>query len=172
MTTDEIIENVIERETGGRADGGYTNDPSDPGGETKWGIAKRSHPELDIKNLTREMAKAIYVREYVEAPGFLHISDDALRAQLVDFGVNSGPARAIRFLQRLLRVEPTGILDGVTISTLWKHDPLLLNDALAGARAKFIDELTDARPEMKKFEEGLESRALDFVESVPPLKNA
>ena len=56
-------------ETGGDPDGAYTNDPADPGGETRWGIAKRFHPDVDIKNLTREGAEAIYQKEYWEAAG-------------------------------------------------------------------------------------------------------
>ena len=50
---DDIIEVVLEHE------GGYVNDPKDPGGETNFGIAKRSHPDVDIKNLTKEDAKEI-----------------------------------------------------------------------------------------------------------------
>lgn len=45
-------------------EGGYVNDPADPGGETKYGISKRFHPDLDIKNLTLEEAKDIYHSEY------------------------------------------------------------------------------------------------------------
>lgn len=45
-------------------EGGYTNDPDDPGGETKFGIAKKYHPNVDIKNLTLEQAKEIYRKEY------------------------------------------------------------------------------------------------------------
>lgn len=161
MTIDEILEDVLKRE------GGYSADPADPGGETKFGISKRAHPDVDIKALTKEAALEIYRQQYVLAPGFDRIPDPALQAQLIDFGVNSGPERAIRFLQRLLRVDVTGELDGVTLSTLWKHDPLLVNEALAGARAKFLDDLTDRSPSMKKFEEGLESRALSFIQSVP-----
>ena len=41
-------------------EGGYVNDPKDPGGETKYGISKRAHPDVDIKNLSREKACAIY----------------------------------------------------------------------------------------------------------------
>ena len=50
MLTDfnDIIEVVLHHE------GGYVNDPKDPGGETNFGIAKRSHPDVDIKNLTKE----------------------------------------------------------------------------------------------------------------------
>lgn len=55
---------TINAETSGRADGAYTNDPDDPGGETKWGISKRYHQQVDIKNLTRPQAERIYFDEY------------------------------------------------------------------------------------------------------------
>lgn len=45
-------------------EGAYSNDPNDPGGETKFGIAKRYHQSVDIKNLTLEGARAIYYNEY------------------------------------------------------------------------------------------------------------
>lgn len=45
-------------------EGGYVNDPRDPGGETKFGIAKRFHPSIDIKNLTLDQARAIYREQY------------------------------------------------------------------------------------------------------------
>jgi len=45
-------------------EGGYVNNPKDPGGETKYGISKRSYPNLDIKNLTKEQAKSIYYADY------------------------------------------------------------------------------------------------------------
>lgn len=45
-------------------EGGYVNDPVDPGGETKYGISKRSYPDVDIPNLTLEKAQAIYERDY------------------------------------------------------------------------------------------------------------
>lgn len=55
---------TISQETGNRPDGGYTKNPDDPGGETKWGISKRFHPSVDIRNLTEDGAKAIYLSEY------------------------------------------------------------------------------------------------------------
>lgn len=55
---DECVKFVISLE------GGYVNDPNDPGGETKYGIAKRYHSKEDIKNLTIERAKEIYKEEY------------------------------------------------------------------------------------------------------------
>ena len=47
---DEIIEVVLKHE------GGYVNDPDDPGGETKYGISKKAYPDEDIKELTIERA--------------------------------------------------------------------------------------------------------------------
>ena len=55
-------------------EGGYVNHPDDPGGETKWGIAKRYHPDEDIKNLTAERAAEIYSNEYWDAAGCDEIS--------------------------------------------------------------------------------------------------
>ena len=45
-------------------EGGYVNDPQDPGGETKYGISKRRYPSEDIANLTLERAKFLYQRDY------------------------------------------------------------------------------------------------------------
>ena len=47
-------------------EGGYVNNPNDPGGETNFGICKRSYPDLDIKNLTKDIAKEIYFKEYYD----------------------------------------------------------------------------------------------------------
>jgi lysozyme family protein len=55
---DIAFENTIGLE------GSYTNDPNDPGGETNWGLSKKSNPDLDIKNLTKEQAKTIYKERY------------------------------------------------------------------------------------------------------------
>lgn len=60
----ESLAFVAKWEWGNKKDGGYTNDPLDPGGETKYGISKRAHPNEDIKNLTPERALEIYQKEY------------------------------------------------------------------------------------------------------------
>ncbi len=72
-------------------EGGYSNDPDDPGGETKWGISKRAYPNVDILNLTPEQALEIYSRDYWDAldcdsysyPNAISIFDTA-----VNCGVN------------------------------------------------------------------------------------
>jgi len=78
-------------------EGGYSNDPNDPGGETKFGICKRSYPELDISKLTLEQAKEIYYKNY-----WLKSGCDELpypfNIIVFDTAVNMGRRRAIEFL--------------------------------------------------------------------------
>ena len=72
-------------------EGGWVHHESDPGGETNWGISKRSYPHLDIKNLTREQAVAIFERDYwSQVPENL---PDDVRWFAFDICVHSGPAR-------------------------------------------------------------------------------
>lgn len=86
---------------------GYVNDPNDPGGETKWGISKRSYPNVDIKHLTRNGAKEIYQRDFW---GRIHADQmyDGLAFQAFDFAVNSGIETAVRYLQRAVGAADDG----------------------------------------------------------------
>ena len=74
-------------------EGGYVNDPDDPGGETKYGISKRMYPSLDIANLTREQAQSIYLQDY-----WNRCKCDTLSWEwalcLFDCAVNQGPGAA------------------------------------------------------------------------------
>jgi len=78
-------------------EGGYVCDPNDPGGETNWGICKRDHQDLDIKNLSKDEAIAIYAKNYWdpqwEQLGF------GLAACMFDTSVNMGKKTAQYFLQ-------------------------------------------------------------------------
>jgi hypothetical protein len=74
-------------------EGGYSFDKSDPGGETKWGISKRSHPDLDIKNLTAQQAADTYANEYWDAITGDDIPFPACVA-VFDTAVNCGVDRA------------------------------------------------------------------------------
>lgn len=78
-------------------EGGYSNDPNDPGGETKYGISKRSYPELDISKLTLKQAKEIYYQNYWLKSGCdeLPYPFDIV---VFDTAVNMGRRRAMEFL--------------------------------------------------------------------------
>jgi lysozyme family protein len=101
MTFDIAFERLMGHE------GGYVNDPQDPGGETKWGISKRSYPHVDIKNLTRDDAKGIYYRDFwapIKADQLL----DGVAFQLLDFAINSGIGTAVRHLQQAVGAADDG----------------------------------------------------------------
>lgn len=98
-----------------RHEGGYVNDPRDPGGETKYGISKRAYPNVDIANLTVEDAAAIYRRDYWDK-----LRPDELPADLAvvlfDTAVNQGVSRAIRLLQKACGVAQDGVMGPNTIA--------------------------------------------------------
>lgn len=80
-------------------EGSYVNNPSDPGGETKWGISKRAYPDEDIANLTPERASEIYARDYWDACGCDSIPYP-LCVVVFDTAVNVGPGRAKDWLRK------------------------------------------------------------------------
>ena len=81
-------------------EGLYSNDSRDPGGETKYGISKKSYPNVDIKNLTLDQATAIYLRDYWEQ--LYNNLSAKLAVRLFDLSVNLGKKKAIALLQRCL----------------------------------------------------------------------
>ncbi len=85
-----------------RNEGGYVNDPYDPGGETKFGISKRQYPDLNIALLTRDDAIAIYYRDYW-GPHHLDEMPSSIAAKVFDLAVVMGPREAIICLQRACR---------------------------------------------------------------------
>lgn len=118
MNFDDAFDRLIGNE------GGYTNNPADPGGETNWGIAKRSYPNVDIANLTKDDAKAIYLRDFWNIIGD---ADPAIKFQVFDFAVNSGISTAIRKLQAAVGVADDGHWGEVSALALASQDK---NDVL------------------------------------------
>ncbi len=108
---DNLLERLIDRE------GGYVNHPSDPGGETKFGISKRSYPTLDIKNLTRAEAKGIYFEDFIQKHRLLELADPVTLEYVLDWLVHSGPS-VIGRVQRRLGIEADGIVGAQTLEAL------------------------------------------------------
>jgi lysozyme family protein len=101
MTFDEVFDRVIGHESG------YVNDPNDPGGETKWGISKRSYPRLIIKELTRDDARKIWKEDFWSKLNADNLPD-GVQFQLFDFALHSGTDTAIRYLQKVVGVADDG----------------------------------------------------------------
>lgn len=95
-------------------EGGYVNDPKDPGGETKFGISKRSYPKEDIKAITLDRAREIYRKDFWTA---IHGDELTwpLSLFLFDAAVNQGPEVAVSLLQKSVGVAQDGSMGPRTI---------------------------------------------------------
>lgn len=102
-------------------EGGYVNNPKDPGGETKYGISKRSYPYLDIKNLTKLQAKEIYYKDYWLASSCDKMSYEA-GVSVFDMSVNAGVKTSIKLIQKALGVKADGIIGPITLGAINKSD--------------------------------------------------
>jgi lysozyme family protein len=172
---DELLADLLTRE------GGYTNDPADPGGETNWGITVTTARAFGYQDAIRDMpvkvAASIYRQRYWVAPGFYKLDgiDSALAAKLFDIGVNLGPATGVRFLQRALKVLSTdeiaadGVLGDITLHVLAgviaARGPdgrlVLLNMVRAQQSVAYIED-AERRPIEERFEYGWQ-RARAFL---------
>jgi lysozyme family protein len=171
-TTNELIQVILDNEVGGRPSGGYTNDPLDAGGRTQYGIAERSNPEAWADGeVTLDEARVIYTERYIKP--FMGINDAALLHQVVDFGVTSGPATAIRILQQLTNQTVDGTLGPKTLVALANYpagtlfgSPISsstrLNLAFRDARLLFYAGITKRTPSNLRFLLGWLKRALEF----------
>ena len=131
QTFSEAVEVVLRNE------GGYVRDPDDPGGETKFGISKRSYPALDIAELTRDEAIYIYHRDFWAANRYGEIEDRGLAEKVFDLAVNMGAKTANVMMQVAINltggepVEVDGIIGPQTLGAVNRHmSPAWLVDKL------------------------------------------
>lgn len=109
-------------------EGGYVDDPDDPGGPTKYGISQRAYPELCIETLTKDEAMAIYKRDYWTRCRYAEITVAAIAIELFDVAVVCGPRRANMLLQEAARranghyLEIDGILGERTLAEVNECD--------------------------------------------------
>lgn len=145
-------------------EGGYVNDPVDPGGETKYGISKRSYPQLDIRALTIDQAKDIYYRDWWKPLRCSAIQNDQIAQKHLDTCVNMGPRPGVRILQRALReagqsVAIDGVIGPQTIGAANQADPEALLNAMRRLQADHYEALMRRDPERERFRRGWMKRA-------------
>ena len=119
------------------AEGGYVNDPADPGGETKFGISKRSYPDLDIANLTREAVKPIYLKDFWNRCGCDSLPSP-VNFNVFDTAVNSGVWTASKMLQSVLGVIADGNIGPATRAAIVDWPPNKLAVMFCAARLEFM----------------------------------
>lgn len=161
---EEIAKEIVERE------GGYVNDPDDPGGATKYGVTIGTLRALgmdldrdghitasDVRALTRTQAQRVFIQHYFHRPRLAELPP-AIQASVFDMYVNSG-MNAVRILQRLLTqigfpVAPDGVIGPRTIAAAEAAAiaaPGHLADAYGIARRDYYYALADRRPKSRKY---------------------
>lgn len=164
QTVTQIANEIVARE------GGFVNDPDDPGGATNFGVTIHTMRRLgldltddgkvdeqDVRVLTRDHAVAIFVEHYYRGPRIDRLPQ-ALQASVFDMYVNAG-ANAVKILQRLLNamridVVVDGAIGPQTIRAskqAMDAAPDHLVDAYGIARRNYYYDLADRRPQSRKF---------------------
>ena len=139
MTFDEAFDRLLGHE------GSYSFHPSDPGGETMWGItAKVAHASGyhgDMRLLPRETAKAIYRAAYwipIQADEL----PDEIRFDVFDGAVNSGVPQSIRWLQRAVGSKPDGIIGPNTMAAIHRKNGLQIALGYNAERLQFMTDMS------------------------------
>lgn len=152
MNFDKAIEFILKFE------GGYVNDPQDPGGETKYGISKKAYPKLNIKDLSLNEAKKIYESNYWLASKASELKDEL---QLIHFdtSVNMGNHRAVKILQSASGATIDGIFGSETKS---KSDKISV-ERYALERMFHYCEIIRNNQMLIKYIVGWKNRVMDIV---------
>lgn len=137
----------------------YENDPDDPGGATKYGIDQRSHPKVDIRNLTLEQAKEIYLESYWHK---IHAEKmpPKVGEVMMDIAVNNGVGRAVKWLQQAVGVAADGALGPKTLAGAHAVDGEQLAAGLLDRRHGFYQSI--AKGKLEKFLKGWLNRNHDL----------
>jgi lysozyme family protein len=139
MNIDQAFTELLKYE------GGYSNNPADPGGETNHGVTKRvavangyTGAMIDLRI---DQAKLIYAKNY-----WLPIHADTLPAELrysvFDAAVNSGVTQATKWLQRALNVSDDGIIGPQTLNAVKNVPGYITKAAFNGHRLEFMTGLS------------------------------
>jgi lysozyme family protein len=141
-------------------EGGYVNNPNDSGGETNFGISKRSYPHLDIKNLSKLEAIGIYKKDFWDKYKIEKIKDFDVAQKIFDMCVNLGPKQAIKLLQRAhggLHID--GIMGTITFGEINQCKPQIILGKFKSELEGYYRELVKRNPKNAIFLNGWLKRA-------------
>lgn len=161
-----------------RREGGYVNNPNDPGGATKYGISLRwlksqgligdVNGDLridiaDIQALTPETAGSFYRVQWWDHYGFGRIIDQTLATKIFDTAVNMGTPRAVKIAQVAVGTIVDGVLGSGSIKAINDAQvPILLHRLQDGQAARY-KELASENPRLTQFLSGWMNRAYDRI---------
>lgn len=148
-TFEKVVKHLLQIE------GGYSDDPLDNGGETKYGISKRQYPHININALTEQQAIQIYYQDYWLAYQCDKLPP-ALGCFLFDSVVNHRPKTAVKFVQVAFRLIADGIVGPKTLGAVRTAcaSSDLTRRLLAlclSYRADFYHDLVNEHPDQERF---------------------
>lgn len=167
-----------------RHEGGYVNNPSDPGGATKYGISLRwlkaqgLYGDLngdlqvdiaDILALTPDKAQEFYRVQWWDKYGFGRIIDQSIATKVFDTAVNMGTPRAVKFAQNAVislggvLSAPDGVLGPNTVQAINSQPAAVLLQGLRTQQAAFYKKLATENPKLAGFLTGWLNRAWDRI---------
>ena len=147
-----------------RWEGGFVDDPDDPGGRTDRGISEAAHPRAWADGrVTLDEVRGIYRHDYWDR---IHGDDlpDEIAIAFFDFAVQSGGA--IKEVQRLVGAEPDGVVGPATIQAIEDAAAQLLAQAIVERRRLYLRRWVDARPARRKFWRGFARRLDDLLAEI------
>jgi lysozyme family protein len=152
-------------------EGGYNNDPTDPGGETKYGISKRSYPHLNIKKISLDQASSIYFVDFWKKSKIEDIDCPELQHKLLDILIQFGVEGGIKLWKKALiqvttdESKPSINIDKMDVKDLIDvtngEDPLHVILELRMAMMNHYLLLVKKNPSLIKFLHGWLTRAHD-----------
>lgn len=144
-------------------EGGYVNHSADPGGETNYGISKRTYPSVDIKNLTKEAAMKIYQKDYW-LPLYSDIRDQRIANKIFDMSVNMGATNSHVIVQKAIRalgkaVKQDGVFGATTLALVNQSDPNALLLEIIRCQVEYYLTLVERKPSQVAFLRGWVKRS-------------
>jgi len=154
---DLVIDKTLRHEGGDT----FTNDTLDRGGATKYGISQKAYPDLDIRNLSEDQAKAIYRQDYWDKVRGDDIQSQIMAETIFDVSVNMGIAGGSKLAQKTLEIEPAdGIIGPQSLAVINATDENLFIARFALAKIQRYTEICRADSSQKKYLLGWLNRTL------------
>jgi lysozyme family protein len=129
-----------------KSEGGWVNNPQDPGGETNLGVTKRvweeyvGHPVDSLKKLTKEDVAPLYEQKYWR-PCYGEVLPRGLDFVVFSMGVNAGPGRSVKLLQSAIGCVPDGIIGPATRSLILASNSATLIAKFSESRREYYRSL-------------------------------
>lgn len=135
-------------------EGGYVDNPNDPGGPTKYGITQKDMPGISIMNLTEAQATAYYQENYVK-PLYSQIENQLTCDKLFDMGVLFGVGTAVRILQLTMGIQdPDGCFGPETLGITNEADQASLLVSYKVNLVTHTFNIATANPALREFLRG------------------